>query len=137
MIMILSFAWTGFFLGYLSLYQMQEVMRSWRGRRMSWYFVLLMLALSSFGIYLGRFLRWNSWDVVFQPLGLATDLVKRLNVMSQPEMVAFSLTFFAFSLISYLTLFALTHLHGWVPPDSKPRPQASEQKSIAEAHVLR
>ena len=137
MIMMMSFAWTGFFLGYLSLYQMQEVVRAWRGRHTSWYFVLGMLALSSFGIYLGRFLRWNSWDVLFQPVGLARDLVKSFHLTSQPEMIAFSLSFFAFSLTSYLTLFALTHLHGWVPREPRELDGPAAEKAVAAAQLLR
>ena len=34
--------------------------------------------LSGFGIYLGRFLRYNSWDVLHKPLILITDIVHSL-----------------------------------------------------------
>ena len=112
LLMMVSFAWTGLCLGYLSLYLMQEVVRSWLGRRWGWGFVLAMLALSSFGIYLGRFQRWNSWDVLARPLGLAADVVQQVSFGGNPELFAFSATFFAFSLVTYATLFALTHLHG-------------------------
>ena len=112
LLLMVSFAWTGLCLGYLSLYLMHEVVRSWLGRRWGWRFVVAMLALSSFGIYLGRFLRWNSWDVLARPLGLASDLVQRVGFANTPELLAFSATFFAFSLLTYATLFAVTHLHG-------------------------
>ena len=112
LVLMVSFAWTGLCLGYLSLYLMQEVVRSRLGRRWSWRFVVAMLALSSFGIYLGRFERWNSWDVLARPLGLASDVVQRVSFAGNPELFAFSATFFAFSLLTYATLFALTHLHG-------------------------
>ena len=110
-IMMMSFAWTGLLLGYLSLFLMQEVVRRRKGLTWSWGFAGTMLALSSFGIYLGRFQRWNSWDVIRRPFGLAGDVLSRLNFLSQPQMTAFCLTFFAFSLLSYATLYALTHLH--------------------------
>ena len=118
LVMMVSFAWTGLCLGYLSLYLMQEVVRSRLGRRWSWRFVVGMLALSSFGIYLGRFQRWNSWDVVARPFGLARDVVHRVSLADNPELFAFSATFFAFSLVTYATLFAVTHLHGHPPRES-------------------
>ena len=118
LVLMVSFAWTGLCLGYLSLYLMQEVVRSRLGRRWSWRFVVAMLALSSFGIYLGRFERWNSWDVLARPLGLASDVVQRVSFAGNAEMFAFSATFFAFSLLTYATLFALTHLHGHPPRES-------------------
>lgn len=116
LLLMMSFAWTGLFLGYLSLYLMQEVVRGWRGRAAGWYFALAMLALGAFGIYLGRFLRWNSWDVVVRPLGLLGDVARRVKFANHPEMVAFSLTFFAFSVLIYVTLYTLTHLHGHLDP---------------------
>ena len=118
LLMMVSFAWTGLCLGYLSLYLMHEVVRSWLGRRWGWRFVVAMLALSSFGIYLGRFERWNSWDVLARPFGLAADVVQRVSFADNPELFAFSATFFAFSLLTYATLFALTHLHGHTQGES-------------------
>ena len=119
LVMMVSFAWTGLCLGYLALYLLPEVVRSWLGRRWGWGFVGVMLALSSFGIYLGRFQRWNSWDVLTRPYGLASDVVQRLGFAGRAEMFAFSATFFAFSLLTYATLFALTHLHGHPAQESR------------------
>jgi uncharacterized membrane protein len=120
-VMMMSFAWTGLLLGYLSLFLMQEVVRRRKGLAWSWGFASGMLALSSFGIYLGRFLRWNSWDVIQSPFGLAADILTRLNFLQHPQMTAFCLTFFAFSLLSYATLYSLTHLRpAPLAPDSLP-----------------
>jgi uncharacterized membrane protein len=116
LLMIMSFAWTGLVLGYLSLYLMQELVRRWKGRAWSWSFVVFVLALSSFGIYLGRFRRFNSWDVVSHPMGLLNGLANSADFARSPETLAFSATFFAFSFFSYLTLFALTHLHALAEP---------------------
>jgi len=116
LLMIMSFAWTGLLLGYLSLYLMQELVRRWKGRGWSWSFVVLVLSLSSFGIYLGRFQRLNSWDVFAHPMGLLSDVTRSADFARSPETLAFSATFFAFSFFSYLTLFALTHLHGMADP---------------------
>ena len=123
MITILSFALTGLFLGYLSLYLMQELVRSWVGRWGSWAFALAMLGLSSFGIYLGRFLRWNSWDVLVSPIGTLSDAARMVLPGPSLHLVAFSVTFFAFSMVCYLIVFSFTHLHAWV--ERTPPPVAS------------
>jgi uncharacterized membrane protein len=118
-ITIMAFALTGLFIGYLSLYLMQEVVRAWYGRAVSWAFALAMLGLSSFGIYLGRFLRWNSWDALTSPIETVTDAARLANPVVNPQALAFSGTFFAFSLVCYLIVYSFTHLHAWVddPPE--------------------
>lgn len=118
-IAIMAFVQTGLFVGYLSLYLMQEVVRSWLGRWAGWAFALVMLALSGFGIYLGRFLRWNSWDALLEPLDTMRHAVRVANPWSDPRPLTFSATFFAFSLVCYLIVYSFTHLHGWVRPDGE------------------
>jgi uncharacterized membrane protein len=109
---VMAFALTGLFLGYLSLYLVQEVVRGWVGRWGSWVFALIMLALSSFGIYLGRFIRWNSWDALLDPLDRLASAAHIANPVSNPQALAFSATFFAFALVCYLIVYSFTHLHG-------------------------
>src|SRR5688572_1063136 len=53
---ILSCAFTGLILGFLSLYLMQSLVARRYGRAAGWVFVAGVAGLSSFGIYLGRFL---------------------------------------------------------------------------------
>jgi uncharacterized membrane protein len=62
-----AFAWTGLLLGFASLFLMQTVVRQWRGVVSGWVFAGAALALGSLGIYLGRFLRLNSWDALEHP----------------------------------------------------------------------
>jgi uncharacterized membrane protein len=62
-----AFAWTGVLLGFASLFLMQTVVRQWRGVAAGWIFAGAALALGSLGIYLGRFLRLNSWDALEHP----------------------------------------------------------------------
>ena len=62
-----AFAWTGVLLGFASLFLMQTVVRQWRGVVSGWAFAAVALALGSLGIYLGRFLRLNSWDALEHP----------------------------------------------------------------------
>jgi uncharacterized membrane protein len=113
-LLFMSFAWTGLFLGYLSLYLMQEVVRNWLGRAFSWQFAIGMLAMGALGVFLGRFWRWNSWEVATHPFGLASDAMRRLSGMRLGEAAAFAATFFAFSALIYATLYTITHLHGHI-----------------------
>lgn len=113
LILIMSFAWTGLSLGYFSLYLMQEVVRRWLGRGVGWAFAIGMLALGAFGVFVGRFWRWNSWEAVTNPLGLAGKAMQKMDGMTPKEMATFCTMFFAFSLLIYITLYAFTHLHGW------------------------
>jgi uncharacterized membrane protein len=62
-----AFAWTGVLLGFASLFLLQTVVRQWRGVVSGWLFAGAALALGSLGIYLGRFLRLNSWDALEHP----------------------------------------------------------------------
>ena len=54
-ICVMAFAQTGLFLGYLSLYLMQEVIRAWMGRWVGWLFALAMLSLSALAFTSGAF----------------------------------------------------------------------------------
>ncbi|MCX6978997.1 MAG: DUF1361 domain-containing protein, partial [Verrucomicrobia bacterium] len=108
-ICVIASVQTGLFLGYFSLYLMQEVVRHLLGRAASWSFVLLVLALSSFGIYLGRFLRWNSWNALLEPLDTLRHAATVANPWNNPAPLLFSLTFFPFSLACYAIVYAFTH----------------------------
>jgi uncharacterized membrane protein len=62
-----AFAFTGLLIGFVSLYLVHAVWRNRFGARTGWLGVLVVLALVSVGVYLGRFKRWNSWDLISQP----------------------------------------------------------------------
>jgi uncharacterized membrane protein len=135
MIGIMAFAMTGLFVGYLSLYLMQEVIRWWLGRWIGWAFALGMLGLSAFGIYLGRFVRWNSWDALLDPVDTVVSAARLANPWRDLQPLAFSATFFAFSLVCYLIVYSFTHLHGWV--NRVPEPTPRTEKRVAMAQDLR
>ncbi len=78
-LMIFAFALTGLFLGIVSLAMMHSVMTKRAGRLVGWLFVGGTLLLSSYGVYIGRFLRWNSWDLFSSPFLLLQDLVSNLS----------------------------------------------------------
>ncbi len=61
--LIAWYAWTGLMLGVVSLRLMQEIVTRAAGSTAGWVLVAVVTALGSIGTYLGRFLRWNSWNV--------------------------------------------------------------------------
>ena len=107
--MLIWFAFTGLLLGMVSLFLMQEIIRREFGRWAGWAFVALVTALSSAGVYMGRFLRWNSWDILRDPTGIALYSFERAQ---NPSLQALGFTglFAAFFLFLYITLYTFGHL---------------------------
>lgn len=108
---ILSCAFTGLMLGFVSLYLMQSVVTRMLGRTAGWLFVAGAAGLCSFGIYLGRFLRFNSWDIVAKP----AELYQGISLFATGQSThhghfAFLALFATFIFIAYVMLYALTHL---------------------------
>lgn len=109
---ILSCAWNGLMLAYASLTDMQRLVQLRLGPIAGWGFAVVALLLSSFGIYLGRYLRFNSWDVLANPLTLFYDIVNRLiHPFSFPGTWGVTLIFGVFLLIGYGTVRALGRSH--------------------------
>ena len=122
LVLILSHALTGMVLGFLSWFLMQGLVARMWGRVASWVFIAGVACLSGFGIYLGRFLRFNSWDVVFQPFALGRTVARWAADPFAHSHYAFPVLFATFLFISYLMLYALTHL----------RPGAEVSKALNE-----
>lgn len=74
-----AFAWTGVLLGFVSVYLVHAVVRHRFGLRAGWAGAFGALALTSAGVYLGRFLRWNSWDMLVRPGRRLAEVAPRLT----------------------------------------------------------
>ena len=108
LILLVTFAWTGTFLGLASLLIMQMLVGQVAGRATSWLFALGALLLSGFGVYLGRFPRWNSWDVVVNPIGLLADIWTWVRApFGHLQAIVFSALFALFFASTYFVLVAL------------------------------
>lgn len=111
LLMLVTFAWTGTIAGYLSLYLMHQRVTQRLGAAAGWVFAIVALGLSSFGVYLGRFLRFNSWDVVMNPDEIARDVLSRiLNPFDHGRTYVFTLLLGLFLIGAYLTLYAFARL---------------------------
>jgi uncharacterized membrane protein len=85
------------------------VIRREFGRWVGWGFVALVAGLSSVGVYVGRFLRWNSWDIFFNPAGMAQYTLEQAQDPSLRS-IGFTSLFAAFFLFLYITLYTFGHL---------------------------
>jgi uncharacterized membrane protein len=72
---------------------------------MGWLLVVVAVLLSGFGIYLGRFLRWNSWDTLTSPRQLSVDITDRLiNPLSNPQTFGVTIVYGVGLFLGYVAL---------------------------------
>lgn len=87
----------GFFfalvVGLESFYLFEQIIRQWYSTVGRYFFMSLVALLAGIGVYIGRFLRFNSWDLLFNPL----QILKQLAILNG----------FAVQFISLFTLFVL------------------------------
>lgn len=72
-----AFAWTGMLLAVGSLHQVHQIVRTIHGPWAGWLTVATASLLAGAGVFVGRFLRWNSWDLITRPAELASDVAAR------------------------------------------------------------
>lgn len=98
-VLLFSFSFNGLILGYLSLYLFHEQLLKRIDRRTAAAFVAGILLLCSFAVYLGRYLRWSTWDIVLHPVGVVFDVSDRfVNPSSYGQ--TFQVTFWFFILLA-------------------------------------
>lgn len=108
-VLMSSLTFTGFILGFTSLYLVHKELLLRLSGYASNLIVALILLLSSFAIYLGRDLRWNTWDVISNPGGVVVSVTDRIfDPFGHPRalnvtvlfFLLLSTTYFAFWLVS-------------------------------------
>ncbi|HEU0010217.1 MAG TPA: DUF1361 domain-containing protein [Verrucomicrobiae bacterium] len=111
LVLILLFALTGLVLGFLSLYHMQMLVARRFGWVTGWLFAVAASGLSAIGICIGRFLRWNSWDVLLNPIGLLADITRWLvSIPASPRLFLLPALFATLLFVAYVLLYAVTLL---------------------------
>jgi uncharacterized membrane protein len=108
-IIVVWSSWTGMLLGVISLYLMQDIIIRSFGRVAGWIFVFVISGLSSFGIYIGRFVRLNSWDILQNPAETAQEI---LGIVIDPSrrLAAFTFLYTFFFLFVFLLLYSFSHM---------------------------
>jgi uncharacterized membrane protein len=117
-VLILVFAWNGLLLGLVSLDLVRREVRRRFGDLWGWTMAVVVIGLCAFGISLGRFQRWNSWDLFSQPVSLLSDVTSRLlTPWAHPRTAATTVLLSTFLLLAYLTLVALMNARPEGPPE--------------------
>ena len=107
-VMLLSFVLCGLILGYINLYMMHKMLMERMSQKRSHMAIAGVLLLCSFAIYLGRYLRWNTWDVLVSPAGLLFDVSERfINPVIHAQTYALTTVFFVFLGTLYLFVYGL------------------------------
>ncbi len=101
--LIAIFAFTGCFLAIASLRSFHLMIERFAGKAIGWLFALFTLSLCSLGVYLGRFNRFNSWDIFLHPKTVLRDvLFNILNPMDNLGFIGFTIMFTSILLVFYL-----------------------------------
>lgn len=107
------FAFVGHFIGLTSLYVMHALWRKAFGRRVGWLVVTISCFAAGYGVFIGRFVRWNSWNLFTHPEESWGDLVDNL---ATPDAWLFTLGFAVFLLVSYSFVYVFKK-HLFVPKE--------------------
>jgi uncharacterized membrane protein len=108
-LMLSAFAWTALLLGFASLYLVQTIVRRALGSAAAWACVVAALGLASVGVYVGRFIRFNSWDALLHPVRVADVIREQLSAVPL-RMAEALVALTTFLLVGYLAVYALTGL---------------------------
>lgn len=76
--LILSFVWNGLLLGVLSVRQMEKNLKPLLPVHHELAFLYPVMWLNALGVYTGRYLRFNSWDLITDPFQLCRDIAHML-----------------------------------------------------------
>jgi uncharacterized membrane protein len=82
-VLLFSASFVGLALAFVSLINVENFLLHFYTLKLVQRYIALLLFFGAFGVYLGRFKRWNSWDIVTNPVSLFADIVGRfLNPFS-------------------------------------------------------
>lgn len=101
-LVISTFAITGMLLFCFSLFQMKRILFGFFSRKTSQAIIIATIFLSAFGVYIGRFLRYNSWEILSHPIQLFSDIFNMvLHPIINQEVWIFTFSFSLFLWLGY------------------------------------
>lgn len=110
-VMVGSFVLTGVMTGFASLVLVHDLARRRFGAGGGWTIITLASAASGFAVYLGRFVRLNSWDVFTRPMWSLDLIFDQVTVSTLlPKTLVTSGLYTTFILLGYVTILTLSHV---------------------------
>lgn len=105
-----SAAVAGLLAGFVSLHLVQAAVSRRRGAVWGWTMAIAVLGLTGFGVYLGRFARFNSWDVFTRPRTLLYNAGSVVTAGDSARAVVVTALFSSFLIVTYATIEMLTRI---------------------------
>lgn len=105
LMLVVSAAWNGLMFAVVSLLQVEEYLSRFLNRLQLQAVMVISIFSCSFGIYLGRYLRFNSWDVITDPIDLVLQIARRICYPQQHGGTwAFTAVFGVMLCLAYYTI---------------------------------
>ncbi len=82
-VILFASSFVGLIMGFTSMQRVENFAAKIYSKKIVSLFVSAVLCLASFGVFLGRFERWNSWDIINNPLALLSDVFSILLLPHQ------------------------------------------------------
>lgn len=102
-VLLLSFTLNGLLLGYISTFMIHDELKKRFSNNTTNMIIAGIFLACSFAIYLGRYLRWNTWDVLINPAGLLFDVSDRfINPGAHGQTFSTTALFFVFITGTYI-----------------------------------
>ncbi len=74
-VLLFASSFIGIMMAFVALRKVEFYLREVFSKRKVTILIPLILFIASFGVYLGRFERWNSWDVLKDPMALGLNII--------------------------------------------------------------
>ncbi len=105
LLLVLSASWNGLMAGFISLMQVDEFLSRFIAKKWQVFYISGFMFAASIGIYIGRFLRFNSWNVITKPRSLMRFGIEYIFIPQQHiNAWAFSTICTVFLLFIYYTI---------------------------------
>jgi uncharacterized membrane protein len=104
MLIILLTAMNGLIMGFISIKQMVKIVAEYFPGYITSAFEIIVIIASAYGVYMGRFMRYNSWDIFIKPLAMAKDIYHSIGAQTMLFVITFSLVSYLLYKIFRVTL---------------------------------